>query len=97
MHNRGHNNISNTSGSDKVSISFKEFTNTMVEDDVTASEAQKRYEKYLQRFSKSDDVLKDEQWFQEHANMDREGAIPRDGKARVPKYIGTMYRDGLVP
>merc|ERR1719206_719417 len=42
----------------------------MLEDDVTASEAQKRYEKYLQRFSKSDDVLffeahKDEEWFQE--------------------------------
>eukprot|EP01084_Bolivina_argentea_P249707 418136_1 len=65
MHNNNNNNTN-----DKVPVSFKEFTNTMLEDDVTASEAQKRYEKYLQRFSKSDDVLffeahKDEEWFQE--------------------------------
>jgi len=58
------------SKNEKVPVSFKEFTNEMLEDDVTAQEAQKRYEKYLQRFSKSDDVLffeahKDEEWFQE--------------------------------
>lgn len=55
---------------DKTPVSFKEFTNRMLDDDATPQEAQRRYEKYLQRFSKSDDVLffeahKDEEWFQE--------------------------------
>eukprot|EP01083_Nonionella_stella_P120745 362097_1 len=67
---RSRHNSKKISTNDKVPVSFKEFTNTMLEDDVTAQEAQKRYEKYLQRFSKSDDVLffeahKDEEWFQE--------------------------------
>jgi len=57
-------------GDTKTPVSFKEFTNRMLEDDVTAQEAQRRYEKYLQRFRKSDDVVffeahKDEEWFQE--------------------------------
>ena len=71
MHRGNRSNMkSNGNTNEKVPVSFKEFTNQMLEDDVTASEAQKRYEKYLQRFSKSDDVLffeahKDEEWFQE--------------------------------